>query len=215
MFTENPRNRKMMIDVLSKNGSKVSDIDLNEELYGGEVKEHLFYEVVKMQLANRRAGNASTKTKGEVSGGGIKPWKQKGTGRARSGSTRSPVWRHGGTVFGPHPRDYSYKLPKKVMKEALKSALRLKVRDGRLKVYESLELTAPKSKLVLEVLKAAKLDNALIVIDGRDRNLELAVRNLKDYKIISAGGINVYDILDYDNLVITRSALEKVEAFVQ
>ncbi|MBI5454256.1 MAG: 50S ribosomal protein L4 [Deltaproteobacteria bacterium] len=205
----------MMIEVLSKNGSKVSDIDLNEELYGGEVKEHLFYEVVKMQLANRRAGNASTKTKGEVSGGGIKPWKQKGTGRARSGSTRSPVWRHGGTVFGPHPRDYSYKLPKKVMKEALKSALRLKVRDGRLKVYESLELTAPKSKLALEVLKAAKLDNALIVIDGRDRNLELAVRNLKDYKLISAGGINVYDILDYDNLVITRSALEKVEAFVQ
>lgn len=215
MFTENPRNRKMMIEVLSKNGSKVSDIDLNEELYGGEVKEHLFYEVVKMQLANRRAGNASTKTKGEVSGGGIKPWKQKGTGRARSGSTRSPVWRHGGTVFGPHPRDYSYKLPKKVMKEALKSALRLKVRDGRLKVYESLELTAPKSKLALEVLKAVKLDNALIVIDGRDRNLELAVRNLKDYKLISAGGINVYDILDYDNLVITRSALEKVEAFVQ
>lgn len=215
MFTENPRNRKMMIEVLSKNGSKVSDINLNEELYGGEVKEHLFYEVVKMQLANRRAGNASTKTKGEVSGGGIKPWKQKGTGRARSGSTRSPVWRHGGTVFGPHPRDYSYKLPKKVMKEALKSALRLKVRDGRLKVYESLELSAPKSKLALEVLRAAKLDNALIVIDGRDRNLELAVRNLKDYKLISAGGINVYDILDYDNLVITRSALEKVEAFVQ
>ncbi len=215
MFTENPRNRKMMIEVLSKNGSKVSDIDLNEELYGGEVKEHLFYEVVKMQLANRRAGNASTKTKGEVSGGGIKPWKQKGTGRARSGSTRSPVWRHGGTVFGPHPRDYSYKLPKKVMKEALKSALRLRVRDGRLKVYESLELAEPKSKLALEVLKAAKLDNALIVIDGRDRNLELAVRNLKDYKLISAGGINVYDILDYDNLVITRSALEKVEAFVQ
>ncbi|MBI2412654.1 MAG: 50S ribosomal protein L4 [Deltaproteobacteria bacterium] len=205
----------MMIEVLSKNGSKVSDINLNEELYGGEVKEHLFYEVVKMQLANRRAGNASTKTKGEVSGGGIKPWKQKGTGRARSGSTRSPVWRHGGTVFGPHPRDYSYKLPKKVMKEALKSALRLKVRDGRLKVYESLELSAPKSKLALEVLRAAKLDNALIVIDGRDRNLELAVRNLKDYKLISAGGINVYDILDYDNLVITRSALEKVEAFVQ
>ena len=168
-----------------------------------------------MQMANRRAGTASTKTKGEVSGGGIKPWKQKGTGRARSGSTRSPVWRHGGTVFGPHPRDYSYKLPKKVMKEALKSALRLKIKDGRLKVYETLDIEAPKSRLALEVLKAAKLTSALIVIDGRNRNLELAVRNLKDYKLIGAGGINVYDILNYENLVITRGALEKVEAFVQ
>lgn len=205
----------MIIEVLNKNGSKVSDINLNDELSGGEVKEHLFYEVVKMQMANRRAGTASTKTKGEVSGGGIKPWKQKGTGRARSGSTRSPVWRHGGTVFGPHPRDYSYKLPKKVMKEALKSALRLKIKDGRLKVYEALDIEAPKSRLALEVLKAANLTSALIVIDGRNRNLELAVRNLKDYKLIGAGGINVYDILNYENLVITRGALEKVEAFVQ
>ncbi len=205
----------MMIEVLDKNGSKVSQIELNEAVYGGPVKEHLFYEVVKMQMANRRAGTASTKTKGEVSGGGVKPWKQKGTGRARSGSNRSPLWRHGGTVFGPTPRDYSYKAPKKVMKAALKSALALKLKDGNLKVYETLDLEAPRTKMAVELLNKTKLASALIVIDGGSRNLELAVRNLKDFKVIEAGGLNVYDILDYDGLVITRSALEKVEAMVQ
>lgn len=205
----------MMIEVFDKKGSKVSQIDLNAELYGGEVKEHLFYEVVKMQLANRRAGTASTKTKGEVSGGGIKPWKQKGTGRARSGSNRSPVWRHGGTVFGPHPRDYSYTLPKKVMKEALRNAVAYKLKEGKLKIYDALELDAPKSKLVLEVLKNSNLSNALIVIDGPNRNMELAVRNLKDFKLLNARGLNVYDILNYDTLVMTKGAFEKVEAMIQ
>ncbi|MFQ5736792.1 MAG: 50S ribosomal protein L4 [Thermodesulfobacteriota bacterium] len=205
----------MMIEVLDKKGSKVSQLELNDAVYGGEVKEHLFYEVVKMQMANRRGGNASTKTKGEVSGGGAKPWKQKGTGRARSGSNRSPIWRHGGTVFGPKPRDYSYKVPKKVMREALKSALRMKVRDGRMVVFDSLDLDAPKTKAALEVLSKANPAGALVVIDGGNRNLELAVRNLKDYKVIEAVGLNVYDILDYDGLYMTRSALEKVEAMVQ
>lgn len=205
----------MNVEVLDNNGSKVSQITLNEEIFGGEVKEHLFYEVVKMQLANRRAGNASTKTKGEVSGGGIKPWKQKGTGRARSGSTRSPVWRHGGTVFGPHPRDYSYKLPRKVMKDALRNALKLRASEGKMMVFEALNLAEPKTKDALELLKKANLVNALIVIEGENRNLELAVRNLKDFQVQRVGGLNVYDILNYDNLVITRSALEKVEAMVQ
>jgi large subunit ribosomal protein L4 len=205
----------MMIEVFDKKGSKVSQIDLNAELYGGEVKEHLFYEVVKMQLANRRSGTASTKTKGEVSGGGIKPWKQKGTGRARSGSNRSPVWRHGGTVFGPHPRDYSYTLPKKVMKEALRNAVAYKLKEGKLRIYDALELDAPKSKLVLEVLKNSNLSNALIVIDGPNRNMELAVRNLKDFKLLNARGLNVYDILNYDTLVMTKGAFEKVEAMIQ
>lgn len=204
----------MIVDVLNKNGNKVSQLDLKEDIYGGEVKSHLFYEVVKMQLANRRAGNAATKTKGMVSGGGIKPWKQKGTGRARSGSNRSPVWRHGGTVFGPHPRDYSYSVPKQVMKDALRAALKLRATDGGLKVFESLELEQPKTKSALEILKNSKLENALIVIDGASRNLELAVRNLKDFKLIKSGGLNVYDILNYDNLVITKGALEKVEAMI-
>lgn len=205
----------MTVDVLSKEGLKVSELQLNDAIYGGEVKEHLFYEVVKMQLANRRAGTASTKTRADVSGGGVKPWKQKGTGRARSGSNRSPVWRHGGTVFGPHPRDYSYAVPKKVVKEAVRSALRLKLRDGRLKIFDAIDLVEPKSKAALDFLKKSNLDNALIVIDGENRNLELAVRNLKDFKVLRASGINVYDVLDFDNLVITKSALEKVEAMVQ
>ncbi len=205
----------MRVDVLDKNGSKVSELDLNDNIYSGEVKKHLFYEVVKMQLANRRSGTASTKTRAFVSGGGAKPWKQKGTGRARSGSNRSPLWRHGGTVFGPKPRDYSYSVPKKVVKEALRSALRLKLKDGLLKVLDSIDLEQPKSKAALEMLRKSAPTNALIVIDGENRNLNLAVRNLKDYKVIDARGINVYDLLDYDNLVITRSALEKVEAIVQ
>ncbi len=205
----------MRVDVLDKNGSKVSELDLNDKIYSGEVKEHLFYEVVKMQLANRRSGTASTKTRAFVSGGGVKPWKQKGTGRARSGSNRSPVWRHGGTVFGPHPRDYSYNVPRKVVKEALRAALRLKLKDGFLKVVDTIELAQPKTKAALEMLRKSAPTNALIVIDGENRNLNLAVRNLKDYKVIDARGINVYDLLDYDNLIITRSALEKVEAIVQ
>lgn len=205
----------MNVEVLDTNGSKVSELALSDDVFNGEGKEHLFYEVVKMQLANRRSGSASTKTKGEVSGGGIKPWKQKGTGRARSGSNRSPLWRHGGTVFGPHPRDYSYKVPKKVMKEALKNALRLRLKEGRLKVLSTIDLGEPKTKSALDLLKRQGLDNALIVIDGPNRNLELAVRNLKDFQVQVAGGLNVYDILSYDNLVITRGALEKVEALVQ
>ena len=205
----------MNVEVLDRNGSKISEIALKDELFGGDVKEHLFYEVVKMQLANRRAGTASTKTKGNVSGGGIKPWKQKGTGRARSGSTRSPLWRHGGTVFGPHPRDYSYKLPKKVMKDALRNALALRIKEGRLKVIDSIELSEPRTKAALELLKRHNLENALIVIEGENRNLELAVRNLKDFQVQRTGGLNVYDILNYESLVMTRSALEKVEAMVQ
>lgn len=203
-----------MAEVLNKEGMKVSDLTL-PEIFGAEVKEHLFYEVVKMQRANKRSGTASTKTKGEVSGGGIKPWKQKGTGRARSGSIRSPLWRHGGTVFGPQPRDYSYKVPKKVMKDALKSAVKLREQDGGLKIFDSLELNEPRTKAALEIFKKANMTNGLVVIDGASRNLELAVRNLKDFKVIDAKGLNVYDILNYDNLIMTKGALEKVEAMVQ
>lgn len=205
----------MNVEVLDSNGKKVSEIALSEEIFGGEVKEHLFYEVVKMQLANRRSGTASTKTKGEVSGGGIKPWKQKGTGRARSGSIRSPLWRHGGTVFGPHPRDYSYKLPRKVMKDALRNALKLRASEGKMMVFEAINLSEPKTKAAVELLKRTNLANALIVIEGENKNLELAVRNLKDFQVQKVVGLNVYDILNYDNLVITRSALEKVEAMAQ
>ncbi len=205
----------MDIDVLNKEGSRVSGVSIDDAVFGGEVKEHLFYEVVKMQLANRRRGNASTKTRGQVSGGGIKPWKQKGTGRARSGSTRSPIWRHGGTVFGPHPRDYSYSVPKKVRREALKSALRLRVKDGTMSVLDSFDLEEAKTKKALAVLKALKLDSALIVTADANKNLELAVRNLKDFKVIRAAGINVFDVLKYKGLLLTKEALEKIEATIK
>lgn len=202
----------MLIDILDNNAKKVSEKELGKTIADGKVNEDLFYEVVKMQLANRRSGTASTKTKGEVSGGGVKPWKQKGTGRARSGSIRSPLWRHGGTVFGPHPRDYSYSVPRKVKKEALLSALRLKVQQGELKIFDSLELKEPKTKSVLDIFKKAKLSNALIVVDGAGKNLKLAVRNLKDFKLIEVAGLNVYDLLNYKELVMTKAALLKVEA---
>jgi large subunit ribosomal protein L4 len=205
----------MNIDILGKDGKKLSSIELNKDVFEGEVKEHLFYEVVKMQLANRRSGTASTKTRAEVSGGGAKPWKQKGGGRARTGSNRSPIWRHGGVVFGPRPRDYSYLVPKKVRKEALKNALRLKAREGLLRVFEEIELKEPRTKEVLGLIKDANLTKALIVAEGENKYLRLAVRNLKGFKFLEVGGINVYDILNHNELVMTRGAFEKVEALVK
>ncbi|OGQ51162.1 MAG: 50S ribosomal protein L4 [Deltaproteobacteria bacterium RIFCSPLOWO2_02_FULL_53_8] len=199
----------MNLDILNTDGKKVSELALNASVDGAP-NSALFYEVVKMQLANRRSGTACTKTKGMVSGGGIKPWKQKGTGRARSGSNRSPVWRHGGTVFGPRPRDYSYNVPKKAVHEALLSALKLRLQEGKVKVYSAIELKEPKTKAAVAFLKTVGIDNGLIVIEGKNSNLELAARNLKDFKVLKAAGINVYDILNYDNLLITKAALEKI-----
>lgn len=205
----------MVLDVLDKNGSKVSQVDLKGEIYEGEINEPLFYEVVKMQLANRRSGTACTKTRSEVSGGGAKPWRQKGTGRARAGTNRSPLWRHGGTVFGPKPRDYSYNMPKKAVRGALKSALRLKLKENRLRVFDSLDLEEPKTKAAAALLEKNELKKALIVVDGECRNLRLGVRNLKGHKVLDATAINVYDILKYDELVFTRGALEKVEGMIK
>ena len=205
----------MLIDLLNNEGKKVSDLDLNADIYEGDVNEHLFYEVVKMQLANRRSGTASTKTRAEVSGGGAKPWRQKGTGRARAGTNRSPLWRHGGTTFGPKPRDYSYAVPKKVRKEALKSALRFKLKENRLKIFDSIDLDEPKTKRAAEFLKKLKLDNALVVVAEENKNLTLAFRNLKGFKCLKADGINVYDILKYSELVMTKGAYEKIEALLK
>lgn len=205
----------MKVEVLNNGAEKISEVDLKDEVYGVVVNEALFYEVVKMQLANRRSGTACTKTKGLVSGGGAKPWKQKGTGRARAGSIRSPLWRHGGTVFGPRPRDYSYDVPKKVKKEALRSALSMKVKDGSLKIFDSLEIGQPKTKQAVEFLKKTGLNNALIVVAGQEPNFTLAVRNLKDFKVLDSVGINVYDVLNYDGLVMTKAAAQKVEAMLQ
>ncbi|MBI5328644.1 MAG: 50S ribosomal protein L4 [Deltaproteobacteria bacterium] len=200
-----------IIDIVNSENQKVGDVKLNDGIFAGQVKQDLFYETVKMQLANRRSGTASTKTRANVSGGGVKPWKQKGTGRARAGSNRSPLWRHGGTVFGPHPRDYSYKLPKKVSKAALMSGLALKIKDGKLKVLDSILINEPKTKDVIVILKKINSTRGLIIIDNANPNLELAVRNLKDFKLLNVNGLNVFDLLHYDDLIITKTAIEHLE----
>jgi large subunit ribosomal protein L4 len=201
----------MQIDIVNTSGKKVSQIELNDAVFDVPQKDHLFYEVTKMQLANRRAGTASTKNRSDVRGGGAKPFKQKGTGRARQGTSRSPINRGGGVVFGPKPRDYSYKVPKKVAKGALSSALSLKAREGKLKVIESLELSEPKTKGAIELLSKIGATNVLLVIAEANRNVELATRNIKGCKTLRSSGLNVYDVLKYDNIVISREALAGIE----
>ncbi len=199
----------MNVDVFDIKGKKSSKLTVDDKVYG-KVNEDLFYEVVKMQRANRRSGTASTKTRSEVSGGGAKPWKQKGSGRARAGTNRSPIWRHGGTCFGPKPRDYSYNVPKKVMTAALRSAVAMKIRDNKIRVFDKFEVAEPKSKLLATLLKDQKIENALIVVNEDDKNLRLAARNLKGFKYIKSAGINVYDILLHDELIITKEAFTAI-----
>lgn len=186
--------------------------ELKPEIFGVEVRPHLLHQAVVMQLANRRAGTVSTKTRGEVSGGGKKPWRQKGTGRARAGSIRSPLWVGGGTVFGPKPRDYSYRLPKTARREALLSALTLKNKEGKIIVLGRLELEEPKTKLMRKVLEDLQVKSALIVIAEPDGKLELSARNLPNVKVLRAEGLNVYDLLRYEHLILTERALRSVEA---
>jgi large subunit ribosomal protein L4 len=200
----------MNLDILDIKGKKSSTLNLDETVYG-KVNEDLFYEVVKMQRANRRSGTASTKTRSEVSGGGAKPWKQKGSGRARAGSNRSPIWRHGGTCFGPKPRDYSYSVPKKVMTAALRSAVALKLRDAKFRVYDKFEIAEPKSKLLATLLKDQKIENALIVVANDDKNLRLAARNLQGIKYVKSTGFNVYDVLLHDEIIVTSEAFKLIE----
>lgn len=199
------------VDVYDLNNKKVGERELKEEIFSVPVKEHLLYESVKMQLACRRSGAASTKRRSDVSGGGVKPWRQKGTGRARAGSIRSPLWRGGGIVFGPHPKDYSYRIPKSARREALKSALALKLKEGYLKVIKELNLSEIKTKTLLDILKGFDAVDSLIVIDSRDEKVEKSARNLPFTKVIRAEGINVYDILNHKKILLTESSLDKIE----
>ena len=164
-----------------------------------------------MQLVNRRAGTAATKNRSAVRGGGRKPWRQKGTGRARVGTIRSPLWRGGGIVFGPMPRDYSYKVPKKVRRGALRSAVMLKLQEGKLLVVDKLELPEAKTREFVKVQRDLSVQEALFVINGRDEVLERSSRNVPGVKILPVEGLNVYDIMRYDTLVLTQEALEKLE----
>jgi large subunit ribosomal protein L4 len=199
-----------VLDVYNINKEKVSQIEVDESVFGAEVKEHLFYEIIRAQLANRRSGTACTKTRGEVSGGGRKPWKQKGTGRARSGSSRSPVWRGGGISFGPKPRDYSYQVPKKVKRVALCSALTKKLKEEKILILDKFELSEIKTKAFKSIM--AKLANSrTLIIDDGNENLSLSARNVPNVKVLPPQGLNLYDILYYDGLLITLPSLEKIQ----
>jgi large subunit ribosomal protein L4 len=197
-----------MVDQKNK---KVKDVEL-PGFFGSVVRTHLVHAAVVNQLANRRAGTASTKTKGLVSGGGKKPFKQKGTGRARAGSSRSPLWRHGGTVFGPLPRDYSYSLPKKAKRAALVDALASKVADNKLILLDSLQVAEPKTKLVSTLLETLGIQgNAVLLIKDENKNLNLAARNIPSLKVLRMQNINVYDLLKYQYLITTQDALNAMQ----
>lgn len=197
-----------MIDMA---GKSLEEIELSDDIFNVEINEHVVYLVVKNILANRRQGTQSAKTRAEVRGGGKKPWRQKGTGRARQGSIRSPQWRGGGIVFAPKPRSYRYTTPKKVRRLAMKSVLTSKVQEKELIVVDQLALEAPKTKALSEALKnmgAAK--KALIVTADSDKNVVLSARNLPNTEVSTVGTMNVYDILKYDSLILTKDALDKI-----
>jgi large subunit ribosomal protein L4 len=199
------------VDVLNLSGEKVGSLELDDTVFATEVKEHLLWEVVKQQMAARRAGTHSTLRRDEVRGGGRKPFRQKGTGRARQGSTRAPNHVGGGKVFTPKPRDYEYSVPKKVRKGALRSALSLRLKEQKLVVLESLALEQPKTKRLVEVLGALKVGEALIVDDKENLNLQRSARNLPQAKFLPPEGLNVYDLLRYPTLVMTAPSAKAVE----
>ena len=200
------------VAVYNVSGEQVSEITLNDDIFGVEVNEHVLYEVVKNQLANKRQGTQSAKTRAEVRGGGRKPWRQKGTGRARHGSIRSPLWVGGGVTFAPKPRDYSYTLPKKVRRLAMKSALTSKVNNNELIVLDELTLTEPKTKEMVNILKNLKVGKkALIVLNDSNEAVIKSAKNIPGIETASVNTLNVYDILKYDNFIITKDAVEKVE----
>lgn len=200
------------VAVFNVSGQQVSEIELNDSVFGVKVNEHVLYEVVKNQLANKRQGTQSTLTRSEVRGGGRKPWRQKGTGRARHGTIRSPLWSGGGVVFAPKPRDYRYTLPKKVRRLAMKSALTAKVNSNELIVLDELQLTAPKTKDMVNILKNLNVDKkALIVMAEKNEAVIKSANNIPGVETTLVNTLNVYDILKYDQFIITKDAVEKVE----
>ncbi|MFF2754671.1 50S ribosomal protein L4 [Psychrobacillus sp. NPDC058041] len=200
------------VSLFNQTGASVGEIELNDKVFGIEPNESVLFEAIIAQRASLRQGNHKVKNRSEVAGGGRKPWKQKGTGRARQGSIRSPQWRGGGIVFGPTPRSYSYKLPKKVRRLALLSALSSKVHEESIVVLEGLAFDAPKTKDFVKVLTGLSINKkALFVTADLDENVALAARNIPGITVVSATGINVLDLVGHDKLVMTKAAVEKVE----
>ena len=199
------------VKVFNMSGSEVGSIELNDSIFAVEVNTHVMHQAVVQYLANKRQGTQSALTRAEVRGGGRKPWRQKGTGRARQGSTRSPQWTGGGVVFAPKPRDYSFKLNKKFKRLALKSALTTKAAEAKIIVLDELTLTEVKTKEMAKVLANINADKALVVMDGSNTNVILSARNIPDVKTAAVNTINVYDILKYNTLVLTKDAVAKIE----
>ena len=199
------------VSVYNIEGKEVGSIELNDAVFGVEVNEHLVHMAVVNQLANNRQGTQKAKTRSEVSGGGRKPWRQKGTGHARQGSTRSPQWTGGGVVFAPKPRDYSFKMNKKEKRIALLSALSSKVADNKIVVLDAFNLDEVKTKKFAEVMSNLKVDKALVVIEGENKNVVLSGRNIPTVKVSATNEINTYDVLKYETLVVTKAAVEKLE----
>lgn len=200
------------VALYSMSGEQIGEMDLKDEVFGVPVHRQAMHDAVVAHLARRRRGTHDTKTRAEVSGSGRKPWRQKGTGRARAGTRRSPIWTGGGVAFGPHPRDYGYKLPKKVRKLAIRSALSSKVETGDIKVLENLNMEQPKTKEMIQVLKNLAVDNkALVVTADTDQNVYKSARNIPGVKSLAAGSLNVYDLLAFGTLVITKDAVSTVE----
>jgi large subunit ribosomal protein L4 len=201
-----------VVDVFNIQKEKVGEVDLKEEIFEVDVYPPVLHEVVTWQRACRRSGAASTKTRGEVRGSGRKPWRQKGTGRARVGSIRSPIWKGGGTVFGPKPRSYAYTLPKKVRRLALKMALSSKLKNGQLVVLEGYPQETPKTKEFVQVLKNFDMTKALFITPEEHQVLKLSARNVPYVQVMLTAGLNVYDILRHDFLVLLSPALAQIEA---
>ena len=199
------------VKVYNKEGAAVGSLELNDSVFGVEINEHLMHLAVVAQLANKRQGTQSALTRSEVSGGGKKPWRQKGTGHARQGSIRAPQWKGGGVVFAPKPRDYSVKMNKKEKAGAIKSALSSRVAEEKIFVLEDLAFDGIKTKQIKAVLDRLKVDKALIVTADKDENVILSARNIADVRTVTSNAINVYDILKYNNLVITKDAVAKIE----
>jgi len=198
-------------DVLNMENQKVDQVDLPDTVFGSEVKEHLFWEVVRSQMASRRSGTAATKQRSEVALSGVKMYRQKGTGRARAGDRRSPVRVGGGTIFGPLPRDYRYRVPKKVRRAAVKSALSMKLAEGKLLVLDELKMVEIKTKKFAELMSRLGVSSGLFVIESRDEVVEKSARNIPRAKVLRVDGLNVYDLLRYEHLVLTKGALAKIE----
>ncbi|KGX89358.1 50S ribosomal protein L4 [Pontibacillus marinus] len=197
------------VSLYNQSGSQVGDVELNESVFGIEPNQHVMHEAVVMQRATLRQGTHEVKNRSEVSGGGRKPWRQKGTGRARQGSIRSPQWVGGGTVFGPTPRSYSYKLPKKVRRLALKSALSQKAVENNLIVLEDLSIDAPKTKEVASLLKGVEAEKAVIVTADVNENAERSANNIPGVKVVTVAQVNVLDVLTHDKLIFTKEAADK------